>query len=48
MLNSSSNLNLEIGSVAFVMDTSVMYILTENGWSSALVSGTIICIHIYL
>lgn len=40
MLNSSSNLNLEIGSVAFVLDTSVMYILTESGWSSALVSRT--------
>lgn len=43
MLNSSSNLNLEIGSVAFVLDTSVMYILTEEGWKSALVEYSLVC-----
>ena len=33
----SSDLNLKIGSVAFVLDTSVMYILTADGWTSAVV-----------
>ncbi|CAI8052404.1 Collagen alpha-1(XVIII) chain [Geodia barretti] len=32
----ASDLNLDVGSVAFVLDTAVMYILTEDGWTSAL------------
>ena len=33
----ASDFNLEVGAVAFVLDTSVMYILTEGGWLPAVV-----------
>ena len=33
----ASDFNLEVGAVAFVLDTSLLYILTEDGWISAVV-----------